>query len=101
MHYVKCTLIIFAVCVVLWVLCKWLKFSIIPKSFIIPKPNLQTFKLPKVKRSEKGEIIVEDDKSDNLSSFDDSSSEESFDDSSDDDSSDSSEDDSSDNDDFY
>jgi len=89
MHYIKCTLIIFAVCVVLWVVCKWLKFSIIPKSFVIPKANPQTFKLPTIKRSENGEIIVEE-LSD--SSESDSDSEESSDESDSDDSEDSSDD---------
>lgn len=74
MHYIKCTLIIFAVCVILWVVCKWLNFSIIPKSFVIPRANPQTFKLPTIKRSENGEIIVEE-LSESSDSEDDSSEE--------------------------
>lgn len=80
MHYIKCSLIIFAVCIILWFVCKWLNFSIIPKSFVIPRANPQTFKLPTVKRSESGEIIVESYDDSESDSEDDESSSESGDD---------------------
>lgn len=84
MGLVKCVAIFFGVCVAIFIVCKWLNFSIIPEGMVIPKPK--KFSFPKMRRDEKGEWVIEEEEE---SSDEDSSDEDTEDESSDEDSEDS------------
>jgi len=97
---IKIILILLVVCIIIWVICRWLKFSIIPKSFVVPTPKPAVIKFPKIKKLENGRITVESSEDSGESSSEDSSEDSSSEEYSSE-SSDDSEEESSDDDEFY
>jgi hypothetical protein len=75
MSIVWCLLIAIGIVIGVVVVCKWKRISIIPKGLRLPPP--QKFRMPRLKRLEGGEMLVEQDsESDEESDSNDSGSSE-------------------------